>query len=211
MAKATCEVDGCERIREYKRYCGPHYRRWKQHGDPGIKPFRKRELTVCLFDGCGRPRRTAGLCAAHYLQQFHGQDLRPLRPHIDTTARDELGRKQCSTCFEWKPLDGFRPNKRIKGGYHSFCRACDHKKRIKKSYGITESEYQELFATRVAVCAICGGVNRDGRSLFVDHDHDSGAVRGLLCNLCNRGLGNFRDSIDLLETAIQYLKGGGMT
>lgn len=55
-------------------------------------------------------------------------------------------------------------------------------------------------------CAICGGVNKDGRKLFVDHDHATGQVRGLLCNLCNRGIGNMRDSIKLLRAAADYLE-----
>jgi hypothetical protein len=42
--------------------------------------------------------------------------------------------------------------------------------------------------------------------LAMDHDHRTGAIRGLLCNNCNRGLGRFKDSPDLLESALRYLK-----
>jgi hypothetical protein len=55
------------------------------------------------------------------------------------------------------------------------------------------------------VCAICGGVNPNNKALGVDHDHELGSVRGLLCDLCNRGLGMFRDNPDLLEKARAYI------
>lgn len=77
---------------------------------------------------------------------------------------------------------------------------------MQRAYGITLDEYEALLTAQRGGCAICSGVNKDGRNLFVDHDHTTGAVRGLLCNLCNRALGNFRDSVDLLDAAITYLK-----
>jgi len=54
-------------------------------------------------------------------------------------------------------------------------------------------------------CAICQ-CPRDGISLSIDHDHETGLARGFLCRQCNIALGHFKDSIDLLERAIAYLK-----
>lgn len=61
------------------------------------------------------------------------------------------------------------------------------------------------------VCSLCGnppsGIHSSGRPhiLYVDHNHPTGKVRSLLCTQCNRGLGYFKESRDLLERAIKYL------
>lgn len=82
----------------------------------------------------------------------------------------------------------------------------------KKSYGL---KYQEVIAMREKqdnVCAICkqAGFMMNERvqsSLNVDHDHLTGIVRGMLCHNCNRALGLFQDSIEIIQSALDYLKG----
>ena len=76
--------------------------------------------------------------------------------------------------------------------------------KIKKAYGITIDEYEEIEKNQGGVCAICNGKNND-RRLAVDHCHTTGKVRGLLCGNCNRGIGYFKDSKILLEKTIKYL------
>jgi hypothetical protein len=74
---------------------------------------------------------------------------------------------------------------------------------LKKEYGLTGEAYIELLTKYQSSCAICGAK----RGLGVDHKHDATkAVRGILCGSCNRGLGMFRDSPQLLEKAILYLE-----
>jgi hypothetical protein len=58
------------------------------------------------------------------------------------------------------------------------------------------------------VCAICGGINKDGRRLFIDHDHSTGKVRGLLCTKCNFGVGHFNDDVILLLKTVGYIEKG---
>lgn len=78
---------------------------------------------------------------------------------------------------------------------------------LKKKYKITKEEYNYLLTTQQEKCAICGkGINNSIRRLAVDHDHKSGAIRGLLCASCNIGLGCFKDKIKNLQEAIKYLK-----
>lgn len=84
------------------------------------------------------------------------------------------------------------------------------KARIKK-YGLTPEQYALMFKEQGGVCAICGRPERTilrgkPRSLSVDHCHSSGRIRGLLCGLCNLGLGGFEDNIEYLLDAIVYLE-----
>jgi hypothetical protein len=68
-------------------------------------------------------------------------------------------------------------------------------------------QIEEYVAEHRGVCEICGETNpTDKRSLAVDHDHATGAFRGLLCDNCNRGLGLFRDDPVRLQRAIWYLR-----
>lgn len=211
MAQSTCTVDGCERHRPYKLYCHAHYRRWKRTGDPGPVEVKSAapDRLVCDFEDCDRPRRSAGLCAAHYLQKFHGKPLTPILRRPDTAARDDQGRKQCTVCSKWLATSSFYNHSKTKDGLTTKCIGCARNDALQRGYGISVDRYAEMLMEQEGVCAICGGVNKDGRKLFVDHDHDTTAVRGLLCNPCNRGIGNLRDSVDLLEAAIRYLREHG--
>ena len=80
------------------------------------------------------------------------------------------------------------------------------------TYGVEPAQYAELLAQQEGVCAICRQPetirDRTGRvaSLAVDHDHSTGEVRGLLCRACNAGIGNLKDSPDLLRAALSYLE-----
>lgn len=74
-------------------------------------------------------------------------------------------------------------------------------------YGITAEEYATLHAVQGGVCAICRQeCRRNGDQLSVDHDHETGAVRGLLCKSCNQGIAHFEDDVRRLYAAIAYLQ-----
>ena len=74
-------------------------------------------------------------------------------------------------------------------------------------YGITEDDYLEMCEQQNHKCKICGTDSEElNRSLAVDHCHNTGVVRGLLCQKCNIGIGHFNDDIQLLAKAIQYLQ-----
>lgn len=85
------------------------------------------------------------------------------------------------------------------------------RKKLMKRYGLTPETYDALLASQGGVCAICGGPPRGksgilGVNYHIDHDHESGAVRGLLCGPCNAGLGSFKDNVARLADAISYLQ-----
>lgn len=76
---------------------------------------------------------------------------------------------------------------------------------LQKTYGISTEDYDQRLANQGGVCVICG--KRPGRRrLVVDHDHTTGAVRGLLHSRCNRALGPFESSPTIIARAIAYLQ-----
>lgn len=80
--------------------------------------------------------------------------------------------------------------------------------RMKSMYGMTLAEYREKLEGQGGLCKLCkkpAEENTHGR-LYVDHCHVTGAYRGLLCNKCNRGLGQFNDDLEVLLRAVEYLK-----
>jgi len=77
---------------------------------------------------------------------------------------------------------------------------------LKRQYGITPEDYARLYREQGGVCAICKGVPKPGERFHVDHDHETGALRSLLCGKCNTALGMFLDSPELLREAAAYLE-----
>ena len=113
----------------------------------------------------------------------------------------------CTKCKTDKPATAeyFPLHNKKRNGLDSWCRACRSEYRNANCRGayrnaITDEALADLKAT-VTQCVICGLEDK----LVVDHDHQTGKVRGLLCNHCNRGLGHFRDDPMLLEFAAHYL------
>jgi hypothetical protein len=83
--------------------------------------------------------------------------------------------------------------------------------RLRVNFGMTLAQYDEMLALQDGKCAICREpetATAVGKvlELAVDHDHETGEVRALLCGNCNKGLGNFRDSPELLLAAASYLQ-----
>lgn len=78
--------------------------------------------------------------------------------------------------------------------------------RLKSLYNITLEEYNRILDDQNGVCGICQGSCSTGKQLAVDHCHETDVVRGLLCLSCNTSLGGFKDSIKLLNAAIEYLE-----
>lgn len=77
-------------------------------------------------------------------------------------------------------------------------------------YNMTISDYESMYNTQNGKCAICGNdgdKNNKYRPLYIDHDHKTGKVRGLLCSKCNFLLGNSNDDVNILLNAIEYLGG----
>lgn len=78
--------------------------------------------------------------------------------------------------------------------------------KLKSVYGLTLEQYEAMYAAHKGVCAICKNPEPKGRSLHIDHCHETGKIRGLLCSHHNHLLGFAQDSILILESAIMYLQ-----
>ena len=77
---------------------------------------------------------------------------------------------------------------------------------LNRGHLVSDEQYDAMLAEQGGVCAICRQPEPvPGRSLAVDHDHDRGAARGLLCGPCNQGLGLLRDDPVRIRAAVEYL------
>lgn len=148
-------------------------------------------------------------------------DGRKLREDFRSKFDAGVGTVTCSACKQEKDISCF-PNKRWKRcqeclvDYHREYRASDPEANrarhlryhLKKEYGITPEEYSELLFLQGGVCAICSQDCQTGKKLSVDHNHNTGEVRGLLCHNCNRAVGLLDDDPELMFKAAAYLTGG---
>lgn len=75
---------------------------------------------------------------------------------------------------------------------------------LRKLYGLSMLDYEKMVDSQAGTCAICHEENK-GKNLRVDHDHETGVVRGLLCDRCNKAIGQFEDNPVLLRSAIDYI------
>ncbi|MEV6579128.1 endonuclease VII domain-containing protein [Streptomyces sp. NPDC051582] len=117
------------------------------------------------------------------------------------------GYKHCLGCGEAKPQSEWHRNSAASDGLATRCKACraigNRVGHLKRAYGITEAERDEMIAMQGGVCCIC----LTAPAVHVDHCHETGRVRGVLCLNCNMGLGLLKENPDRIRRAIQYLEG----
>lgn len=127
---------------------------------------------------------------------------RSMKQHSTLEQRRQQNRRRAQ---RWKSRGKCTRCGKSRQPHRIYCHVCAGSILFMK-YGITEIDYERLLVEQGGACAICRNPST-GRRLSVDHDHDTGRVRGLLCFTCNIGLGSFKDSILRLESAIEYLIG----
>lgn len=181
---------------------------------------------LCMC-GCGRRTKPAARSGKGLVE---GQPTRFLHGHGKLAAplADAPSTKQCTVCGEEKSLEAFRKQKRSRFGRCSYCKACNaeavrryyrenpRKKLevdLKKQYGLSLAQYERMMDEQGNRCAICGQPERrqwkNGTRpsrLAVDHDHETGRVRALLCFGCNAALGGFGHDPGRLRKAAAYLE-----
>jgi hypothetical protein len=116
------------------------------------------------------------------------------------------GHKLCPGCKQVKPRTEWHRRTSASDGLNVYCKACSSQRSrrdyLKRTFGLTPEELDAMIAAQGGVCAIC----RDGKPEHIDHDHETGRVRGVLCGPCNMGLGLFKDDPARLDAAIGYLR-----
>jgi hypothetical protein len=189
--RLPCLVDGCETLRVGRGYCGTHYQRLRKYGDP---------LKVLPRAGNSTPRpvvteRTCIGCGHHGpLGEFVNARNLCLSCHRDRTR--EWHEKNPDRVLET------RRRQRLSGQ----AKRWDLRKRA-RNLGLDPDVIVAYYEVHHGRCEICNDPPRPGgRDLNMDHDHETGAFRGMLCDGCNNGLGRFRDDVGRMESAIEYLK-----
>lgn len=150
--------------------------------------------------------------------QDAGISLRTYRLRKDTVKK---GKKLCRICNKWVELKFFykRTWKGKPSTEFSYCKFCNktvnertYVSRCAKRYGLSVDDYNSLLEKQGNKCAICkcpqpneGKLSKRNR-LVIDHDHLTGRVRGLLCDPCNRAIGQFKENLSNIKAAVKYLE-----
>jgi hypothetical protein len=194
--RGTCEIPGCDRPHKARGYCQTHYMQYKR-----CVPFTlviatrdRNGPATCTEGGCEGEVVGKGLCGTHY-QRLRTKGHTRLVPRTQPEKFcPEEGCTRLVYC----------------GGLCSV-----HYARLRKiqSFGLTEEEYNDLFASQNGLCAICNGkeraraaMTRNIRALAIDHCHETDRVRGLLCSSCNRAVGLLKDDPELIRKAADYVE-----
>ena len=129
-------------------------------------------------------------------------------------SQSKYGRQNiCKSCMAIQQKEKPSASKEYRRKWHKNKRAESDEyndnayySRLKKKYGITKKEYLSIYEKQQGNCKICGkNESEQKQRLHVDHCHNSGVVRGLLCSKCNTAIGLMGDDIGRLEKAKQYL------
>lgn len=129
-------------------------------------------------------------CINGYARDFRSKDVAAFRQKANLYYQANAERKR-ELARRW------RANAGVQRAYN-----------LRSQYGISLDDYQVLLDKQQGVCAVCKKPPQGKRKfLAVDHDHQTGKIRGLLCTTCNVGLGALQDNPDLLRAALVYLEG----
>jgi hypothetical protein len=119
--------------------------------------------------------------------------------------------KQCKDCPPGSKRPAPFPGPRCATHHRAITKLrkkANHERRVQVIYGLAPGEYERLYAAQGGRCAICQTANGKTKRLAVDHNHTTGAVRGLLCGPCNQLVGRLRDSPAAFLRGYQYLSRG---
>lgn len=195
----TCYVEGCSRGVLAKGLCTLHYTRLRTTGDVGTpEPLRAAKYSAdgCSVEGCTDPYYGKGYCSKHWQRmRAKGNVDDPPAPkekcEIENCDKKHFAKGMCKSHYE-------------------------RDRWLRAAYGLSWDLLQELITSQDNRCGICQESldNHNLWTIHVDHDHSccpssvtcGKCVRGVLCRLCNVGIGSFKDSYDILLNAAEYLR-----
>lgn len=211
-----CQHETCTRPTVARGYCDPHYRFFARYGAP-VSPFgygeRRKHPLYEAWRWQARVKEGRVERWNDFWKFVEDVKARPSENHWQ--RRHDERRPFGPENFYWLEV--------VKGhadraAYMRSLRARNPMRNkgydLKKHYGITLEQYAAMYEAQEGKCAICGehgeqftpGNGGKSKTLVVDHDHSTGRLRKLLCAGCNKALGGFRDSTEVLQKAVAYLK-----
>lgn len=205
--RKPCGIEGCTDKYWGRGYCQKHAYRMEKYGEPnpeGVKVSAPKGLY--LSDGI---TKTCSTCYEEKpVAEFGRQSVRPDGLNIT-----------CKLCMRERSLQRYQDPEVRRKSRESGARwrernpDADADKTLRRKYGITLVDYNKLFEAQGGVCALCkkGETTKrmkkgEGRErLAVDHCHDTGRVRGLLCFKCNTAIGSLGDTEEDAQKVVEYL------
>ena len=222
-----CSLENCDRPVLSRGLCSRHYQRERRSGRlPDYRP-----PVQCSIEGCEQPPVARLLCSLHYQRQHFGRDMsRPLpvagafskcrfadcarlqrgdgvcRSHGSAYDPETADRKLCDGCGKVLPRTAFYQAPKHKDVERQ-CRVCRKTnarlRHVLRTYG------EDAAAVLVRIdagepCAVCG-LHKPG-DMCIDHCHETGEIRGVLCRVCNAAIGQLGDSAERLRAAASYLE-----
>jgi hypothetical protein len=143
-------------------------------------------------------------------RQRNGEWYRRSRESMGRSVRDHSwipdGFRWCPGCQQAVAHEDYSRNSRQSAGFGSLCLRCHRRSSNeaywKRRYGLTRAEVDALREEQGDACAVCGAAGPE----HLDHDHQTGRIRALLCQRCNQGLGLLRDDPTVLRAAADYVE-----
>lgn len=225
--KKPCSVEGCSNFSEAHGLCRTHLMRLYRHGNhKQTRPNgwgSKSKHPLYHSWSWHKKKAYSGICEK-WKNDFWSfvEDIgdRPSKNH--RLEKINQNKPISQNNFKWVELERWsldieEKRKKHRDYQRNYRQSIHGKRKLKntqlnKQFGITLDEYDAMLKKQNFVCAICGeketAINSKTKKtvdLSVDHCHETGKIRGLLCSKCNTGLGLFKDSKDLLQKAIDYL------
>lgn len=186
-----CSVEGCARKHAAKGLCQHHFYQTPEHREKQRLYREKLKANPpkppCTVEGCHRSQTAKGVCLYHWKRNPENRE-KVLQGNRDRYSRPEVKAQHKAYFTEHNK----KPETQAK----------TRDRHYKKNYGLTLEDFNRMETAQQGLCKIC----KRKAPLVVDHCHQTGKVRGLLCNLCNLGLGGFQDNTEALTQAILYLQ-----